>query len=201
MQADGTSDFATPPAANDMINAPQGLPEFYVQYLYGKSANNRSENTVYPLLDPSAESFGKLPPYYVMPLDKTMPEAVAHYPSDLASLPWLTQEDLDVFVDAYRTKGFQASLSYYRASVLGGEKMIQLPPNSSAKIQKPWWFIAPKQDWGPRQFQPHFDKQLAMGCEKVVEIEDAGHWVQQEQPEAFVRVCKEMLQRPVSARL
>ena len=179
--------YATEPANSDMMAS--DLKTFFIQYLYGKSANNRS-NVISTLPSSTASSYALLPHYYVMPLLSTMPESVSSYPFTIDCIPWLTEEELEVYVSTYQRTTFQGGLNYYRAGCLGGDNG-KLPYQ---KINCPWYFLAPKSDWGPRQIPGQWEAQLEYGCRKVVAIDGAGHWVQQENPEMVVNAVKEILE-------
>lgn len=178
--------YSTEAANDDMMRS--DLCTFFIQYLYGKSANN-ANNTVSPLPSSEASSYALLPHYYVMPLHSTMPESVSTYPSSIDSLPWLSSEELQVYVSTYQHTTFQGGLNYYRAGCLGADAG-KLPYE---KITCPWFFLAPNYDFGPRQIPGQWEGQLEYGCRRVVEIDGAGHWVQQEKPEAVVKAVKEIL--------
>src|ERR1700741_1549012 len=72
--------YSTREANGDMINARQGLHDFLRAYYHHKSADWKG-NRPYPLHSWSTEELAKLPTYYVMDLDKTMPEVAAEMPS------------------------------------------------------------------------------------------------------------------------
>lgn len=67
-------------------------------------------NQPFPLTLQSATGFAKLPTYYVMELDKNMPETVASAmpsPSEIAAFHWLPDSELSVYVSEYERTGFQ----------------------------------------------------------------------------------------------
>src|SRR6201995_4259893 len=68
--------YWTREADGDMSRAPQGVHDFLRAYYHHKSAD-WTDNKPYPLKAWSAEELAKLPTYYVMYLDKTMPATVA----------------------------------------------------------------------------------------------------------------------------
>ena len=58
------------------------------------------------------------------------------------------------------------------------------------KIQVPITFLAGKQDWGWAQFPGALEAMQSSACTDYCGtrlIDGAGHWLQQEQPEATVR--------------
>ncbi|EEH33033.2 epoxide hydrolase [Paracoccidioides lutzii Pb01] len=68
--------YSTEPAISEMTNPPHGLHEFLRGYLHLKSGS-WSKNKPHPLTSWSASKLAKMPYYYIMPLDATMPEAIA----------------------------------------------------------------------------------------------------------------------------
>ncbi|QSS53386.1 epoxide hydrolase [Histoplasma capsulatum var. duboisii H88] len=86
-----------------MTNPPNGLHEFLRGYFHLKSAS-WSKNTPHPLASWTASELTQLPYYYVMPLNATMPEAIAadmaqENPSAIQdSQSWLPDSDLEVYV-------------------------------------------------------------------------------------------------------
>ncbi len=99
--------FSTPEAAEELINPPGGLHSFLRTYLHVKSADWKGNDGVRPLK--SAAEMSLLPDYYIMPLAKTMPEAVAPYaPSaeEIAQTKWLPDDELATYVAQYTASGF-----------------------------------------------------------------------------------------------
>src|ERR1700733_7984653 len=90
-------------ANDDIMNAPQGLHDYFRAYYHYKSADWKG-NKPFPLKDRSAQEMAKIPTYYVMDLDKTMPQTVAEQmPSaaEIAACKWLTDAEIDVYVAEY----------------------------------------------------------------------------------------------------
>jgi pimeloyl-ACP methyl ester carboxylesterase len=96
---------------------------------------------------------------------------------------WLTQEDLDYYVEQFKHSGFRGPLNRYRNHQRDFER---LPELSEKKIEQPALFIAGDRDPVLR-FIPGvnltdlMDKWYTDLREKVL-IPGAGHWVQQERP-------------------
>ncbi len=90
--------YASREAAAEMDHPPQGMHAFLKGYFYSKSADWKG-NHPEPLKSWSAEEFAKMPTYYIMDRDKTMPETVMPYSEALddASISWLTDKELDVY--------------------------------------------------------------------------------------------------------
>ena len=177
--------YASRETAAEMDHPPQGMREFLRGYFYGKSADwsgNRPER----LKGWSAEEFAKMPTYYIMDREKTMPETVMPYSKELGDrvLPWLTEEELNVYAEEYGRTGFQGGLNNYRTGI-GGENARQERLFAGRTVDVPVRFVAGTADWCPYQIPDALEKQESSctdfrGC---FFVPGAGHWVQQEQPE------------------
>ncbi len=98
---------------------------------------------------------------------------------------WLTQEDLDYYVDEFTASGFRGGINYYRNF---GRNWEITPQLTGAKIEQPVLFIAGEKDVviaGAKEGQ------LRGSMGRVVEdlrgvtlVPEIGHWVQQESPAA-----------------
>jgi pimeloyl-ACP methyl ester carboxylesterase len=183
--------YAEPGADRDMLQAPQGLHDFLRAYYHVKSADWPGNNP-FPLSGWTAEELAKLPTYYVMDRGTTMPGTVApEMPSaeHVAACDWLPDDELAVYAETYARTGFQGGLNWYRCAidpVIGGEMELF----HGRTIDVPSTFIAGAADWGIQQSPGALD---AMQGPRVTSdfrglhlIDGAGHWVQQEQPDAVV---------------
>lgn len=195
--------YATPQANQDMLAAPQGLSDFLRAYYHVKSADADGQRPeALPAWD--AHSLARLPHYYVMPARATMPEAVApDMPSaeQVASCRWLPQADLAVYVQEYQRTGFQGGLHWYRCNTTG-RFLAEHQTWSGRRITIPSAYIAGAMDWGIHQRPGEFDRMRQVNCTRMLEcalIEGAGHWVQQEQPEATLAVLLRFLNAAVPA--
>ena len=98
--------------------------------------------------------------------------------------PWLTQADLDVYVDEFEYSGYFGPCSWYRNLDANAARMTGL---GADLMTMPCYFI-----WGENDVVKLMDPngadrmraQLA-DFRGVTEIADVGHWVQQEAPNAF----------------
>ena len=189
-------------AANDnMWHPPQGVLAFLRAYYHMKSADWK-QNTPAPLAARTASEWAKLPRYYVMDLDKGMAETVAsEMPSaaQIASCKWLPDEELSVYAAEYGRTGFQGGLEGYRVgSVARFTSELQL--FSGRTIDQPSLFIGGKSDWGVYQNPGALERLQKTVCTKMLGthlVDGAGHWVQQEQPEAVSTLLVEFLRRGV----
>ncbi|HKP60746.1 MAG TPA: alpha/beta hydrolase [Polyangiales bacterium] len=98
---------------------------------------------------------------------------------------WLTQADLDYYVSQFKNSGFRGPLNRYRNQQ---RDFALLPELSEAKIEQPALFIAGEHD-PVLSFIPgvnlleRMDRWYADLRGKIL-IPGAGHWVQQEKPQA-----------------
>ncbi|MGE0882136.1 MAG: alpha/beta fold hydrolase [Blastocatellales bacterium] len=106
--------------------------------------------------------------------------------TDPEHLPeWLTEEDLDYYVEQYRQSGFRGPINWYRNIDRNVELTPQLESPETGTIRQPAFFIAGTKDpvlqfHGGRAITA-MDKWMADLRGKVL-IEGAGHWVQMERP-------------------
>jgi pimeloyl-ACP methyl ester carboxylesterase len=103
---------------------------------------------------------------------------------DPNTLPsWLTQADLDVFVDAFSSSGFRGALNYYRNLDRNQEL---LAPFNKVQVLVPALFLTGERDSGLAI--PGMDKIISEMINLVpflrerVVLPATGHWAQQEQP-------------------
>ena len=98
---------------------------------------------------------------------------------------WLTQEDLDYYVEQFKKAGFRGGINYYRHFHGNWEKQVEL---DSPKVTVPATFIAGSQDIVIRgATAPMLTALIGQATEDlrgVTLIPEMGHWVQQEAPEA-----------------
>ncbi|KIW00566.1 uncharacterized protein PV09_07920 [Verruconis gallopava] len=182
------------PAAQDMLSAPQGLKAFLRGYFHVKSADY-SRNDPQPLKAWTAQELAKMPEYYIMPRDLTMPQTVASMMATedaSKTLRWLPEPDLDVYVQEWGRTGFQGGLNWYRAQT-DARQSADVLLFTGKTIEVPCKFVSGRQDWGNYQ-QPGAIEKMGDVCTDfrgVKFVEGAGHWPQQEQPAA---VAEEILE-------
>ncbi len=194
--------YATREADSDMRHAPQGLHNFLRAYYHVKSADYE-DNNPHPLKSSAASELAKLPTYYVMDLNKGMAETVApKMPSraDIDACQWLTDAELSVYTDEYTRNGFQGGLQWYRC-LLDPKSMTELQMYVGCSISVPSCFIAGVKDWGVYQIPGNFEAMQATACTRLLGVhllEGAGHWVQQEQSQATIRLLVDFIHRAMS---
>jgi pimeloyl-ACP methyl ester carboxylesterase len=182
--------YSSREANADMMNAKQGLHAFLRAYYHVKSAD-WPKNKPYPLTSFTAAELAKLPTYYVMRQDQTMPETVAGEMPDaeqIALCKWLPDEELSIYVQEFSRTGFQGALQWYRCATTP-RFLTELQAWAGRTIDVPACFISGSSDWGLYQKPGDFEAMQKGACANLSAvhlIEGAGHWVQQEQPDAVV---------------
>jgi pimeloyl-ACP methyl ester carboxylesterase len=98
--------------------------------------------------------------------------------------PWLARHDLASYVDAFTASGFFGPISWYRNLDRNHALVKDRPPPAM-----PVWFIGGTRD-GVIAHRPGYVESMATRLPDLrgtTLIEGAGHWTQQEAPEAFNR--------------
>ncbi len=183
-------------ANEDMWHPPQGLHDFLRGYYHHKSADWPG-NRPFPLTGWTAEELAKLPTYYIMDRDQGMAATVAAELPAKRDCPWLTDAELAVYAGEYARTGFQGGLQWYRCRT---EPRFQpeLQVFGGRAIEAPSCFIAGAADWGIHQSPGALARMQDEACARMLMchlVEDAGHWVQQEQPAEVARLLLEFLRR------
>ena len=184
--------YSTRPANEDMWRCAQGVHDFLRAYYHVKSAD-WPENAPYRLGGWQADELAKMPTYYIMDHDRTMAETVAPEMPDagrIAACTWLPDAELAVYAGEYERTGFQGGLNWYRCGT-DPRFAAELQLWSGCRIAGPSLFIAGAEDWGIQQRPGALERMQQAVCSDFRGchlIEGAGHWVQQEQPEA-VSAC------------
>jgi pimeloyl-ACP methyl ester carboxylesterase len=105
-----------------------------------------------------------------------------------------------VYSTEYERNGFQGGLQWYRCAT-ENRYVSELQLFSGRAIEVPSMFVAGKSDWGVYQKPGDFEKMQTAACTKMLGchlLEGAGHWVQQEQPEAVGRLLVKFLKMHTS---
>ncbi|KAI1259000.1 Alpha/Beta hydrolase protein [Xylariaceae sp. FL1019] len=190
----------TPEAEQEWNNPPQGLEKFLRGYLHLKSAD-WTKNDPHPLETASAEALAEMPEYYIMRKEDSMPATVERNMENedyTKTEKWLTTDDLEVYCTEWKRTGFGSALKWY-GSNSPSQSMRDMLLFAGKRIEVPCTFISGKQDWGnyqsPGDIEGYEDPaRVKEGCFRGTRlIPDAGHWVQQEQPEAVVVALLEFL--------
>jgi pimeloyl-ACP methyl ester carboxylesterase len=183
--------YRTRGANAEMWSCPQGVHAFLRAYYHVKSADWQP-NRPFELQGWAAEELARMPTYYVMDLDPGMAQTVAaHMPTatQVAGNAWLTEAELAVYAAEYTRTGFQGGLNWYRCSThppcTAEQQMF-----AGRRIEVPACYIAGASDWGIHQKPGELQRMQRQACSRfagVHLIPGAGHWVQQEQPQATLR--------------
>jgi pimeloyl-ACP methyl ester carboxylesterase len=187
-------------ANDDMLHAPQGLHAFFRAYYHYKSADWRA-NKPHPLRARTPEEMAKIPTYYVMERRKGMAATVAPFmptPAEIAACKWLTDDEVAVYVTEYARTEFTGALQGYRVRRGTDPKSIaEMHTFSGRTIDVPAMYIAGKSDWGTYQTPGAVESMQSKACTRMAGVhlvDGAGHWVQQEQPEAVSKLLIRFLQ-------
>ena len=100
--------------------------------------------------------------------------------------PWLPEGELRVYSETYQQTGFQGGLNWYRCRFVDAFTR-ELQIFSGRTIDVPAMFISGKSDWGTYQVPGALEEMQSAVCSDYRGthlIDGAGHWVQQEKPEA-----------------
>ena len=182
--------YSTREANADMTRSRQGMHAFLRAYYHHKSAD-WSGNQPFRLAAATASELARMPTYYIMDLNQDMPETVAvemPTPAAVAANRWLPDDELSIYSGEFARTGFQGGLQWYRCRTRGvGIEELQV--FSGRTIDIPSMFIAGVNDWGTYQTHGAFERMQASACTQMRGchlLQRAGHWVQQENPDAVV---------------
>ena len=179
--------YSTREANADMRHCPQGVHAFLRAYFHHKSADWPA-NRPFRLVAWSAGELARMPTYYIMDRDRTMAQTVAaEMPGeeDIAACRWLPDAELAVYASEYERNGFQGGLQWYRCRTSGRFDREQ-ELYSGRRIEVPACFIAGAADWGIHQVPGALEAMEERSADWAGTwlVDGAGHWVQQEQPDA-----------------
>jgi pimeloyl-ACP methyl ester carboxylesterase len=190
--------FSSRQANAEMHQPPQGLHAFLRAYYHHKSADWPG-NQPFRLAAWTAPELAKLPRYYVMDLDRTMPETVATEmlsSEQVAACEWLPDRELAIYTGEYARTGFQGGLNWYRCRT-SGLRDADLALFAGRRIDVPSVFIAGAQDWGIYQVPGAIERMQRDACGQMIGCEliaGAGHWVQQERPAEVAECLRRLLE-------
>lgn len=189
---------SNPAASNDWLTGGSlGQKTFNRAYFYLKSHQWPGNAVITPPTVFSAAALAVMPDYLIMPLNDSMPDVVASMlngsdPS--VSTTWLSDADLNVFLSEFERTGYQGELNWYR--VLTSPAMTRdTLLLAGGKIRVPTAFITGAQDWSS-YLNPGAIQAYNTSCTDfrgVTTIPNAGHWVQEEQPEALTEAILKFL--------
>jgi microsomal epoxide hydrolase len=185
--------YSTASASNEMNLPPGRLHEFLRGYFHLKSGSC-ARNYPRPLQSWTADELLQLPFYYIMPLEATMPEAIAldmgNEPENAQQLSqaWLPDSDLEVYVAEYGRTGFQGGLNWYRVRTAADGQFTQdFDTFAGKKIEVPCAFVSGKMDWGiyqePGVLEKMVNGEVCSDFRFLRLIDGVGHWAPQESPD------------------
>jgi pimeloyl-ACP methyl ester carboxylesterase len=90
--------------------------------------------------------------------------------------PWMTEEELDVYVEAFEKSGFRGPINRYRCMDIDH---AELPELQDKKIEQPALFLYGEAD-GVMSFAPMDPMKEFVSNLKIVSFPNIGHWTQQE---------------------
>jgi pimeloyl-ACP methyl ester carboxylesterase len=103
---------------------------------------------------------------------------------------WLSQAELDHYAETFTRTGFTGGLNWYR----NFDRNWELTPElDGAKVEVPALFIAGAGDPVVRMTTLDAMRESVTDLRGVVQVPGAGHWVQQEKPEAVNAALLEFL--------
>ena len=180
--------YSTPQADHEMCRCPQGISDFLRGYFHAKSADWPGNNP-HPLAAWRAADLAEMPTYYIMNDDQDMAETAAGYmpgPDEIATNSWLPDAELAIYAGEFSRTGLQGALNWYRCR-FENEMLDELRLFGGRIIELPACFIAGDKDWGTYQVPGSLDRMKQRAFKHMKDIHlvaGAGHWVQQEQPQA-----------------
>ena len=191
--------YSTREANDNMWKAPQGVHAFLRAYYHMKSADWK-QNRPAPLKARTAERVGQaaalLRDGSGQGDGRDRRARRCRRRPQIAASQWLPDEDLRVYSNEYGRTGFQGGLQAYRVGS-SGRFTSELQTFSGRTIDQPSMFIGGKSDWGVYQNPGALESMQKTACTQMLGVhlvDDAGHWVQQEQPEAVSRLLLKFLQ-------
>lgn len=110
--------------------------------------------------------------------------------AELKRAPWISEEELAVYIDAFERTGFTGGLSWYRNIDRNWELT---EPFAERRIEQPAMYLTGELD-PVRRFMPAEAMQgWVTDLRAEIVVPQAGHWVQQQAPEAVNAALLEFL--------
>src|ERR1700761_8416352 len=112
--------------------------------------------------------------------------------AEIAACQWLTDAEVAVYVSEYARTEFTGALQGYRVRRgTDAKSLAEMRTFAGRTIDVPSMYVAGKSDWGTYQTPGAAERMQSTACTRMVAfvlVDGAGHWVQQEQPEAVSAV-------------
>jgi pimeloyl-ACP methyl ester carboxylesterase len=111
--------------------------------------------------------------------------------------PWLTEEDLDTYTEAFETSGFRGAFNGYRNF---DSDWHDLPEVGTLGIRQPALFIGGRRDPAVMYTMDALPvmEQMVPDLRKIVLLPGCGHWTQQEQPDDVNAELLDFLHREIA---
>ncbi len=178
--------FASKAAAYDINNCEQGMFDFLKAYFYFKSINYK-KNKPHKLSGISALELSKMPEYYIMKYSLGIAETVKFaVPNKNYKLSWIEDKEVKIYANSFKKANIQGPLNWYKVMISSKEKQRIMNLKLPQSLKIPSLFIAGEADWGPYQKPGELEKMESSFFKNfygIKKIKNAGHWVQQENPE------------------
>ncbi|KAI3394053.1 hypothetical protein diail_3272 [Diaporthe ilicicola] len=188
---------SAPTAAHDWENPPQGLRAFLRGYVHLKSHVWKGQGDIGRLTGWTADQLARMPAYYIMPLDSTMPGIVEQNmqgEDENLTKRFVTDDELDVYVSEFDRTGFQGMLNWYRSSTDPRIASSAMAVFAGRKFEVPTTYISGTSDWGnyqrPGALEGFESGRTANDYRGTRIFDGAGHWPQTEIPGL---VCEEVV--------
>jgi pimeloyl-ACP methyl ester carboxylesterase len=187
--------FGGAPALPLAAAAPAAAANAIYEELARPSPPRKHYQRYYQTREANADMWRAPQGLHIMDLGKTMADHVAaEMPTsaEIAANRWLPDRELRVYTEEYGRTGFQGGLNGYRGSP--GDSDLQLFAGKTLDV--PSAFISGKRDWGIYQNPGALDrleKNVTTNYRGTQLIDGAGHWVQQEKPEALTKLLLDFL--------
>jgi pimeloyl-ACP methyl ester carboxylesterase len=174
-----------------------GKADYYYLYFQEQAAEDEfARDPAFTLRCLFHIGFGETPRAEKMSLYVDRQKGFLGTPRDVPLPPWLSEGDLAVFANEYRRTGFRGGLNWYRNIDRNWELTA---PWHGARIMQPALFIAGGNDavitgsMGQRALDEMAN--VVPNLERKLLIDGAGHWIQQEQPDAVNAALIEFARR------
>src|ERR1700745_2830145 len=141
-----------------MKAVPRGMTNFFRAFYYMKSADFPGNQNLQPMhavrsAKEAAEQNARMPEYYVMRREKSMPATVAAVMPDAAYIKackWLTEPECEVYGQEYTRSGWAGALQGYwiRRNNAFAPTVAEQLTFSGRTIDVPSQVFAGKEDWG-----------------------------------------------------
>ena len=192
--------FSSYGANENIMKCKQGLESFLRSYFHFKSFDYK-ENKPYKLKSFTAQEISKMPEYYIMKLNLGMAQTVKKYAptkKEILTCKWLNNIDLKHYVKNFNKSGIKKPLYWYRVMLSKKEKLKIIRLNLPKSINVPSIFISGIADWGIYQKPGELEKMENVFLKNYFGrfiVKNAGHWVQQEQPNKTFELVIKFLKR------